>query len=107
MTLGVFMSIRYFTCNCHTNPDTVCRHDNDARLRVRGCNTFMMSEFVDGEAAESSRPRKPKLWSRTLICSYAALCSLLCVKAVVAQALPLMLAELQSQPDMDDKWCVV
>ena len=23
------MSIRYFTCNCHTNPDTVCRHDND------------------------------------------------------------------------------
>ena len=78
---------------------SVCRHDNDARLRVRGCNTFMMSEFDDGEAAESSRPRKPKLWSRTLICSYAALCSLLCVKAVVAQALPLMLAELQSQPD--------
>ena len=23
------MSIRYFSCSCHLNPDVVCRHDND------------------------------------------------------------------------------
>jgi hypothetical protein len=37
---------------------------------------------------------------RTIICCYGALCSLICVKAVVAQALPLMLLELQAQPEL-------
>ena len=36
---------------------------------------------------------------RTLLCCYGALCSLICVKAVVAQALPMMLAEFQPRPE--------
>ena len=35
----------------------------------------------------------------TLICLYAALCCLIGVKAVVAQALPIMLTEMQAHPE--------
>jgi DHA1 family tetracycline resistance protein-like MFS transporter len=48
-------------------------------------------------SAAQSKP--PTLWTRKLLCCYGALCSLVCVKAVVAQALPLMLMELSAQPD--------
>ena len=50
-------------------------------------------------AAPSGGGILPNGRSRTLICCYAALCCLIGVKAVVAQALPELLAELQSQPE--------
>ena len=49
---------------------------------------------VGGEADDERQRRR-----RTLTCCYGALCSLICVKAVVAQALPLMLVELMAQPE--------
>ncbi len=39
------MSIRYFTCNCHTNPDTVCRHDNDPFNARRMRTDWTVADF--------------------------------------------------------------
>ena len=39
------MSIRYFTCNCHTNPDTVCRHDNDPFNARRMRTDWTIADF--------------------------------------------------------------
>ena len=39
------MSIRYFTCNCHTNPDTICRHDNDPFNARRMRTDWTIADF--------------------------------------------------------------
>ena len=45
MTQGDFMSIRYFTCNCHTNPDIVCPHDNDPFNQRRMRTDWTVADF--------------------------------------------------------------
>ncbi len=39
------MSIRYFTCNCHTNPDIQCRHDNDPYNQRRMRTDWTIADF--------------------------------------------------------------
>ena len=39
------MSIRYFTCNCHLNPDVVCRHDNDPFNARRVRTDWTVADF--------------------------------------------------------------
>ena len=39
------MSIRYFTCNCHTNPDIQCPHDNDPFNQRRMRTDWTVSDF--------------------------------------------------------------
>lgn len=45
------MSIRYFTCNCHLNPETVCRHDNDPFNARRMRTDWTVADF-NGLTAE-------------------------------------------------------
>ena len=45
------MSIRYFTCNCHTNPDIVCRHDNDPFNQRRMRTDWTVADF-DGLSSQ-------------------------------------------------------
>ena len=45
------MSIRYFTCNCHTNPDIVCPHDNDPFNQRRMRTDWTVADF-DGLSCE-------------------------------------------------------
>ena len=45
------MSIRYFTCNCYTNPDTVCRHDNDPFNARRMRTDWTVADF-DGLSSQ-------------------------------------------------------
>lgn len=45
------MSIRYFTCNCHLNPETVCRHDNDP-FNARRMRTDWTVEDFDGLSSQ-------------------------------------------------------
>jgi len=39
------MSQRYFSCSCHLNPETVCRHDNDPFNARRMRTDFAVSDF--------------------------------------------------------------
>jgi|TARA_R100000030_G_scaffold55643_3_gene41975 hypothetical protein len=39
------MSTRYFTCNCHLNPDVVCRHDNDPFNARRVRTDWTVADF--------------------------------------------------------------
>tara|TARA_B100000287_G_C20167207_1_gene596705 strand:- start:202 stop:567 length:366 start_codon:yes stop_codon:yes gene_type:complete len=39
------MSIRYFTCNCHLNPEITCRHDNDPFNARRVRTDFVIADF--------------------------------------------------------------
>ena len=39
------MSHRYFSCSCHLNPETVCRHDNDPFNARRMRTDFTVSDF--------------------------------------------------------------
>ena len=39
------MSTRYFTCNCHLNPDITCRHDNDPFNLRRMRTDFTVADF--------------------------------------------------------------
>ena len=39
------MTIRYFTCNCHTNPDIVCPHDNDPFNQRRMRTDWTVADF--------------------------------------------------------------
>jgi hypothetical protein len=39
------MSIRYFTCNCHLNPDVTCRHDNDPFNARRVRTDWTVADF--------------------------------------------------------------
>ena len=45
------MSTRYFSCSCHLNPETVCRHDNDPFNARRMRTDFTVADF-DGLTAE-------------------------------------------------------
>ena len=46
-----YMSIRYFTCNCHLNPETVCRHDNDPFNARRMRTDWTVADF-DGLSSQ-------------------------------------------------------
>ena len=39
------MSIRYFSCSCHLNPDVVCRHDNDPFNARRMRTDWTVNDF--------------------------------------------------------------
>jgi hypothetical protein len=39
------MSTRYFTCNCHLNPEIVCRHDNDPFNARRVRTDWTIADF--------------------------------------------------------------
>ena len=51
MTLGDFMSIRYFTCNCHLELDKVCPHDNDPFNQRRMRTDWTVADF-DGLSSQ-------------------------------------------------------
>ena len=39
------MSIRYFSCSCHLNPEIVCRHDNDPFNARRMRTDWTVNDF--------------------------------------------------------------
>ena len=45
------MSTRYFTCNCHLNPEITCRHDNDPFNYRRVRPDWVVADF-DGLSQE-------------------------------------------------------
>ena len=56
------MSIRYFSCSCHLNPDVVCRHDNDPFNARRMRTDWTVNDFnglSESQVAEINASNQP------------------------------------------------